>query len=78
MIATDREGRIAQARLMTATSQARRRKVGRDFDREQDRALARLEFEECCPVCCHHLCRCGGRGPKRARVAEIEDAAELD
>ena len=74
MIATDREGRIAQARLMKATSQASRRKAARDFDREQDRALARLEFEECCPVCCHHLCRCGrgGGGGHGSRVEEIE------
>ena len=73
MIATDREGRIAQARLMKATSQARRRKAARDFDREQDRALARIEFDDYRD----YPCRCG-RGPTRARVAEIEDAAASD
>ena len=45
MIATDREGRIVMARYQTATSQARRRKAGRQLDRERDRALSRLEFE---------------------------------
>ena len=67
MIATDREGRIVMARYQTATSQARRRKAGRQLDRERDRALSRLEFEECCPICNFHPCRCV-RGGHRCSV----------
>ena len=65
--------RTYHARYMAAVAQARRRKLARDFDREQDRALARIEFDDYRD----YPCRCG-RGPKRARVAEIEDAAASD
>ena len=65
--------RTYHARYMAAVAQARRRKLARDFDREQDRALARIEFDDYRDYPCH----CG-RGPKRARVAEIEDAAASD
>jgi len=65
--------RTYHARYMAAVAQARRRKLARDFDREQDRALARIEFDDYRD----YLCRCG-RGPKRARVAEIEDTAASD
>jgi len=65
--------RTYHARYMAAVAQARRRKLARDFDREQDRALARIEFGDYRD----YPCRCG-RGPKRARVAEIEDAAASD
>ena len=65
--------RTYHARYMAAVAQARRRKLARDFDREQDRALARIEFDDYRD----YPCRCG-RGPKRARVAEIEDAATSD
>ena len=65
--------RTYHARYMAAVAQARRRKLARDFDREQDRALARIEFDDYRD----YPCRCG-RGPKRARVAEIEDTAASD
>ena len=53
--------RTYHARYMAAVAQARRRKLARDFDREQDRALARIEFDDYRD----YPCRCG-RGPKRA------------
>ena len=65
------EIRTSHARYMAAVALARQRRDARRDDAELQRALWRIEFEDDYP------CRCG-RGRKRARVAEIEDAAASD
>ena len=72
------EIREGHARYMAATAQARLRKVVRDGDRELDRALSRIEFERCCPICCYAPCRCerGGGGHHRCPEANRDLAVE--
>ena len=75
--------RTSHARYMASVALARQRKVVRQLEREQDRALSRIEFAECCPICHYSPCRCvrgGHRCPEAHRdgeAARISAEAEV-
>jgi hypothetical protein len=66
--------RTGHARYMAAVALARQRKTVRQLEREQDRALSRIEFAECCPTCHYSPCRCV-RGHHRCPEANRDEEA---